>query len=99
MENNGEPKKRRPKKKAPTEANSGGSSYKRISIEMLTDLGYHLTGRQFNIGTKGDNYLVLELKNEDNKKEVTFCYLYSREEGLGVILPDTFSFYMNYYGK
>lgn len=94
MENKKEPAKRRTKKKTPTESVSGGPSYKRISINMLNQFGYQLTGRQFNMGNNSSNYLVLELRNEDNKKEVGFCYLFSQEDGTGVILPDTFSFYM-----
>jgi len=99
MENKKEPSKRRSKKKTLTPPKSEGSSYKRITVEQLNDLGYQLTGRQFNMGNNSDNYLVLELRNEDNKVEVSFCYLYSREDKSGVILADTFSFCMKRYLK
>ena len=36
---------------------------------------------------------ILEVLNEDNKREVGFCYLFLTREMAGIILPQPFEFY------
>lgn len=77
---------------------SEGSSYKRITIEELNNLGYELAGREMPMGKLRDaRYRILEMKNEDNKNTISWCYLYSMDEQAGVILPNTYNFYLMRY--
>lgn len=74
---------------------TGEGSFRRITIDELNALGYELTGRQMPIGRSPFKYVLLELKNDYNKQELSFCYLYAIEEQHGVILPDTYKCYLN----
>lgn len=64
-----------------------------ITIPRLKDLGYKLTGKQIGLGEKPYKYGILEVKNEDNTKEVGFCLLFSSRSLRGVILPHEYHFY------
>lgn len=64
-----------------------------IRVGELRDLGYKLTGEQLALGDKPIKYGILEVKNEDNTKEVSFCLLFSTRSMQGVILPRPYHFY------
>lgn len=74
------------------------ASAKKISVKELITLGYTLTEKQIPLGKKPYNYGVLELKNElgrAHNKEVPFCLLYSTSDKLGIILPNSFNYYLS----
>lgn len=66
---------------------------KKIKVNQLKKLGYKLGDKQIPLGKKPYRYGILEVFNEDNKKEVGFCYLFLTREMAGVILPQPFHFY------
>lgn len=65
-----------------------------LSVKELKDLGYKLTDNQIPLGAKPYKYGILEIKNDDNNKDVGFSMLYSVEEKLGRILPNGYSYYV-----
>ena len=73
---------------------SSEGSFRKITIEELNTLGYELTGTQMPMGNKPYKYVVMEVKNEDNKQELSFCYLYSLDAETGVILPNRYHWYL-----
>ena len=70
-------------------------SFRKITIDELNDLGYELTGKQMPVGEKPYRYGILEIKNEDNKLELSFCYLYSLDDQTGIILTHSFRWYLS----
>lgn len=81
-----------------TIAKSEGS-FRKITIDELNELGYEISGRQLPMGNKPIIYGIFEIKNEDNKHELSFCYLYSIVEQTGVILPNTYNWYVKKMGR
>lgn len=73
---------------------SSEGSFRKITVEELNNLGYELTGSQTPMGDKPFKYVIMEVKNEDNKQELSFCYLYSLSAETGVILPNRYGHYM-----
>ena len=69
-------------------------SFRKLSVKQLKNLGYKLTDNQIPLGTKPYKFGILELKNEDNVKEVSFCMLYSTEDRMGIILPNPYNYYL-----
>lgn len=69
-------------------------SFKKISVKQIKSLGYKLTDSQIPLGTKPYKFGILELKNESDNKEVSFCMLYSTEDKMGIILPNSFNYYL-----
>lgn len=67
---------------------------KKITPIQLKQLGYLMTERCIPIGREPAKYNIYEIIDETTKKSVSFCYLYSEVEGVGVILPDTFERYV-----
>jgi len=69
--------------------------YKKITVFELNNLGYRLGERRMKMGSGNPaKYLILEIWNEDNKKDLSFCFLYSVKEQAGVILPHTYTWYI-----
>ncbi len=68
-------------------------SNKKIKVNQLKKLGYRLGDKQIPLGKKPHRYGILEVFNEDNKKEVSFCYLFITREMAGIILPQPFHYY------
>ena len=66
---------------------------KKITVTALKNLGYRLSGKQIPVGNKPHEYGILELWNEDNKKEVSFCILFSTKSVSAIILPFPFHHY------
>lgn len=66
---------------------------KYIEVRTLAKLGYKLSGKQIPLGEKPHKYGILEVRNEDNKKEISFCLLFSTRSMHGVILPHPYHFY------
>jgi hypothetical protein len=66
---------------------------KTLKIMDLKNLGYRLSGKQVGLGPKPHRYGILEVFNEDNKKEVSFSLLFSSKTMAGVILPQPFHHY------
>lgn len=66
---------------------------RRIKVDKLKKLGYQLGDKQIPLGKKPHRYGILEVLNEDNKREVGFCYLFLTREMAGIILPQPFEFY------
>lgn len=66
---------------------------KKIKVTQLKKLGYKLGDKQIPLGKRPYKYGVLEVENEDNKREVSFCYLFITREMTGIILPHPFAFY------
>jgi hypothetical protein len=64
-----------------------------ITVKKLQELGYRLSGQQIPIGEKPCRYGILEILNEDNKKEVSFSLLFSTKSMNGIVLPQPFHFY------
>lgn len=69
-------------------------SFRKLSVRQLKNLGYKLTDNQIPLGIKPYKFGILELKNEDNTKEVGFCMLYSTEDKMGIILPNSYNYYL-----
>ena len=67
--------------------------HKKISYKELKALGYKLTDEQIPLGNKPYKFAVIEVKNEDNNKEVGFCFLYIVADKMGIILPNPFRYY------
>lgn len=68
-------------------------SFKKISFGMLRSLGYEPTMCYIPLGEKPYNFKIYEMKNLDNKREISFCFLYSTREKVGIVLPNTFGTY------
>ena len=68
--------------------------FNKLTVDELNSLGYELSGRQLPMGNAPIRYALMDIKNEDNKLEVGFCYLYSVESQTGIILPNTFGYYL-----
>lgn len=66
---------------------------KKIKVTQLKKLGYRLGDTQIPLGKKPYRYGILEVHNDDNKREVGFCYLFITREMAGIILPQPFHFY------
>ena len=69
--------------------------YRKISVKELKALGYKLSDNQIPMGVKPYKYGILEVKNTDNNKEVGFCVLYSTEDKLGVVLNNSYNYYLS----
>jgi hypothetical protein len=67
---------------------------RKISVKELRALGYKLSDKQIPLGQKPYKYGILEVKNEDNGKEIGFSLLYSTADKLGVILPNPYNYYV-----
>lgn len=67
---------------------------RKISVREVKKLGYKLGDNQIPLGEKPYKYAVLEVKNEDNNREVSFCLLYSVAEKLSIILPNPYGYYV-----
>ncbi len=74
--------------------NSPYGGLKKISVRELKKLGYRLTDNQIPLGNKPYKYGILEIKNEDNNREIGFSLLYSTNEKLGIILPNSYQYYV-----
>ncbi len=74
--------------------NSAHPGLKKISVRDIKRLGYRLTDNQIPLGNKPYKYGILEIKNEDNNKEIGFSLLYSTTEKLGIILPNPYQYYV-----
>lgn len=66
---------------------------KKLKVTQLKKLGYRFGDKQIPLGKKPYRYGILEVHNEDNKREVGFCYLFLTREMAGIILPQPFQFY------
>ena len=64
---------------------SSEGSFRKITIEQLNSLGYELSGTQMPMGRKPFKFGLFEIKNEDNKRELDFCYLYSCDDQTGMV--------------
>lgn len=67
---------------------------KKLSVRELKQLGYKLSDNQIPLGPKPYKFGILEVKNEDNNREVSFSLLYSVEEKLAQVLPQPYNFYL-----
>ena len=65
-----------------------------LTIDRLNELGYEITGRQIPLGAKPIKHALLEIKNEDNLREVGFTCLYSIDDQAGLIIPRPFKTWM-----
>lgn len=66
---------------------------KKIKASCLKKLGYRLPGEQIPLGDKPYKYGILKVMNEDNSREVGFCFLFSSRSMQGIILPHPYDFY------
>lgn len=74
---------------------NGGKECKKITPLQLKQLGYLITERELAIGKEPAQYYIYEVIDEDKPlKTISFCYLYSETDGVGIILPDTFERYV-----
>ena len=78
-------------KSALTIATISEGSFKKITIQELNDLGYELTGRQIFVGDRPHKYMLMEVKEENTKYVMSFCYLASLEDQTGIILPQPYN--------
>lgn len=69
-------------------------SFRKLSVRQLKNFGYKLTDNQIPLGTKPYKFGILEVKNENNNQEVSFCMLYSTDDKMGIILPNSYNYYL-----
>lgn len=69
--------------------------FKKFSVKQIKSLGYRLTDNQIPLGNKPYRFGILEVKNEENNKEVSFSLLYSTEDKMVIILPQPYNYYVN----
>ena len=67
---------------------------RKLSVRQLKNLGYRLTDNQIPLGVKPYKFGVMEILNDDNHKEVSFCLLYSVDDKMGIILPNPYNYYI-----
>jgi len=71
---------------------------KQIRPFDLRNLGYILTSRKIPVGSsagKQQKFVIYEVVDEDTKRAVSFCYLFSKLTQMGIILPDTYDNFMS----
>jgi len=67
---------------------------KKIRPIDLKGLGYRLSGKQIPIrSSKPKVFTIMEVFNEDNQRELSFCYLFNSRVMSGIILPNPFHYY------
>jgi len=66
----------------------------KLSVDQLEALGYRITGDKHQIRTSIGKFVVYEVSNEDNKRDVDFCYFYEGSSKMGVILPHSYEYYL-----
>lgn len=84
------------KNKKPQNALALHTSFKKITVKELNQLGYLVGKQQSPIGDKPYKFVVVEMLNEDKKGEVSFCMLYSTESKSGLILPNPYRYYLSH---
>lgn len=80
-------------------ADLGGdpASCKQIRPFDLRNLGYILTSRKIPVGSstgKQQKFVIYEVVDEDTKRAVSFCYLFSKTTQMGIILKNTYDSFL-----
>lgn len=62
----------------------------------LKFLGYYMSDRKIPIGNqnKRAKFNIFEMKDMDNRRSASFCYLYGSLQQKGIVLPHSFDHYV-----
>ena len=71
---------------------------KQIRPFDLRNLGYILTSRKIRVGSstgKQQKFVIYEVVDEDTKRAMSFCYLFSKSTQMGIILPNSYDSFLS----